>query len=155
MNKLCFFPTIFGPLIEVQIPLLPHERSVRSRWSKRSKTDRPISTCQTWKDASKEIREVSGKLTTDINLVKSTRIHEVDVLPNGRKHSHDEYDHTLDMERVVVACPANAVGNICKRYNWMANAILPTFVYADGHHPNSRYMHSVLCSDGTIIEDQH
>ena len=38
---------------------------------------------------------------------------------------------------------------------WLANAILTTFVYANGQHSNSGRMHTVLHSNGTVIEEKH
>ena len=64
-----------------------------------------------WKYAGKEIWEIFGRLTTDIDLCKSTHIHEVEVLSDGRKHIHGKFDHTLDVNHVVFVCPAKAVGN--------------------------------------------
>lgn len=77
------------------------------------------------------------------------------VLPNGKKRVRDEFDNVLDVDRVVFACPANAVGNIHKAAGWLANAIFSTPVYADDHHPDSGHMHAVLHSDGSVIESQH
>ena len=48
---------------------------------------------------------------------------------------------------MVFTCPANTVGNIYKRCGWLANTILST--------PHAGHMHTVLHSDGTVIEEQH
>eukprot|EP00804_Cyclotella_cryptica_P003752 CCRYP_008922-RA/>CCRYP_008922-RA protein AED:0.11 eAED:0.11 QI:0/0/0/1/1/1/4/0/450 len=71
------------------------------------------------------------------------------VLPNGKKRIHDEFDNTLDVDRVVFACPANSVGSIYKQCGWLANTIFSTLVYADDHHPDS-----VIHSDGTVIDER-
>ena len=155
VDELRPFPAVFGPLIEAQVPLLPNANNARAFQLKRSETDCHITTCQTWKDAGKGIREVFVKLTADIDLRESTLIREVEVLPDGRKRIHDKFNRTLDVDRVVFACPTNAVGNIYKRCGWLANTILSTSVYADNHHPDSGHMHAVLHSDGTVIEEQH
>lgn len=154
VDELRPFPAVFGPLIEAQIPLLPNKDNAQSFKSVRSDNDCNITTCQTWKDAGKGIREVFDKLVKDIDLRENTRIREVEVLPNGKKRVHDEYDNYIDVDRVVFACPANAVGNIYKRCGWLANTIFSTLVYADDHHPDSGHMHAVLHSDGTVIDER-
>lgn len=83
---------------------------------------------------------------------QNTRVREVEVLGNGKKRIHDEFDNTIDVDRVVFACPANAVGNMYKQAGWLANTIFSTLVYADDHHPDSGHMHAVLHSDGTVID---
>ncbi|KAK1745800.1 putative fatty acid hydroxylase-related protein [Skeletonema marinoi] len=155
VDELRPFPAVFGPLIEAQIPLLPNKDNAQSFKSDRNDNDCNITTCQTWKDAGKGIREVFDKLVQDIDLREDTRIREVEVLPNGKKRVHDEFDNYIDVDRVVFACPANAVGNIYKRAGWLANTIFSTLVYADDHHPDSGHMHAVLHSDGTVIEEQY
>jgi len=155
VDELRPFPAVFGPLIEAQIPLLPNKDNTQSFKSSRSEKDCNITTCQTWKDAGKGIREVFDKLTKDIDLRENTRILDVEVLPNGKKRIHDEYDNTMDVDRVVFACPANAVGNIYKQCGWLANTIFSTLVYADDHHPDSGHMHAVLHSDGSVIEERY
>ena len=155
VDELRPFPAVFGPLIEAQIPLLPNKDNAQLFRSSRSENDCNITTCQTWKDAGKGIREVFDKLTKDIDLRENTRIREVEVLPNGKKRIHDEYDNTMDVDRVVFACPANAVGNIHKRAGWLANTIFSTVVYADDHHPDSGHMHAVIHSDGSVIDERY
>lgn len=152
VDELRPFPAVFGPLIEAQIPLHPNKDNAQSFSSSRSEKDCNITTCQTWKDAGKGIREVFDKLTKDIDLRENTRIRDVEVLPNGKKRVHDEFDNAIDVDRVVFACPANAVGNIYKRAGWLANTIFSTLVYADDHHPSSGHMHAVLHSDGSVID---
>ena len=154
VDELRPFPAVFGPLIEAQIPLLPNKDNAQSFKSNRSDSDCNITTCQTWKDAGKGIREVFDKLVQDIDLRENTRIREVEVLPNGKKRVHDEFDNYIDVDRVVFACPANAVGNIYKKAGWLANTIFSTLVYADDHHPDSGHMHAVLHSDGTVIDER-
>jgi predicted NAD/FAD-binding protein/cytochrome b involved in lipid metabolism len=154
VDELRPFPAVFGPLIEAQIPLLPNKDNAQSFKSARSDNDCNITTCQTWKEAGKGIREVFEKLVKDIDLRENTRIREVEVLKNGKKRVHDEFDNYIDVDRVVFACPANAVGNIYKRCGWLANTIFSTLVYADDHHPDSGHMHSVLHSDGTVIDER-
>ena len=155
VDELRPFPAVFGPLIEAQIPLLPNASNAQSFESHRSEKDCNITTCQTWKDAGKGIREVFDKLTKDVDVRENTRIREVQILANGKKRIHDEYDNTMDVDRVVFACPANAVGNIYKQCGWLANTIFSTLCYADDHHPDSGHMHAVLHSDGTVIEQQY
>ena len=93
--------------------------------------------------------------STDINLYTSTYIHEVEVLSKGRKHIHDKYNHTLNVDHMVFACLAIVVVNIYKRCGCLASAIPSAFVYVNDHDPDSGHIHTVLHSDGTTIEDQH
>jgi predicted NAD/FAD-binding protein len=79
----------------------------------------------------------------------------VEVLPNGKKRVHDEHDGYVDVDRVVFACPANAVGNIYKQHGALEEAIWSTPVYADDHHPSSGHMHSVMHSDSSVIDPKH
>jgi predicted NAD/FAD-binding protein len=155
VDELRPFPAVFGPLIEAQIPLLPNDENTRSFASSRSDKDCNITTCQTWKDAGKGIREVFRMLTEDLDLRENTRILNVEVLPNGKKRIRDEYDNVMDVDRVVFACPANAVGNIHKHAGWLANTIFSTLVYADDHHPDSGHMHAVIHSDGSVIDERY
>ena len=164
VDELRPFPAVFGPLIEAQIPLLPNRRATpylidgdntQSFTSSRSDTDCNITTCQTWKDAGNGIREVFAKLTKDVDLRENTRILNVEVLPNGKKRIVDEYDNIIDVDRVVFACPANAIGNIHKSAGWLANTIFSTLVYADDHHPDSGHMHAVIHSDGSVIDERY
>ena len=155
VDELRPFPAVFGPLIEAQIPLIPNGENTWQGPSKRGDADCNITTCVTWKDAGKGIREVFDKLVDGVTLKEDTRIREVEVLPNGKKRIHDEYDNYIDVDRVVFACPANAVGNIYKKHGKLEDVILSTPVYADDHHPSSGHMHAVMHSDGTVIEDKY
>ena len=164
VDELRPFPAVFGPLIEAQIPLLPNRRATpylidrdntQSFTSSRSDTDCNITTCQTWKDAGNGIREVFAKLTKDVDLRENTRILNVEVLPNGKKRIVDEHDNIIDVDRVVFACPANAIGNMHKSAGWLANTIFSTVVYADDHHPDSGHMHAVIHSDGSVIDERY
>jgi len=155
VDELRPFPAVFGPLIEAQIPLLPNPTNATSFSSHRSPRDCKLTTCQTWKDAGKGIRQVFDLLTSDIDLRENTRVLDVQILPNGKKRIHDEYDRHIDVDRVVFACPANAIGNMHKTAGWLANAIFSTFVYADDHHPDSGHMHPVMHSDGTVIDEKY
>jgi hypothetical protein len=93
--------------------------NTQSFTSSRSTTDCNIMTCQTWKDAGKGIREVFTKLIKGVDLRENTRILNVKVLKNGKKRIHDEYDNIINVDRVVFACPANAIGNIHKSAGWL------------------------------------
>ena len=80
----------------------------------------------TWKDAGKGIREVFTRLVEGIDLREDIRVREVEVLANGKKRVHDEHDGYIDVDRVVFACPANAVGNIYKKHGILEDVILAT-----------------------------
>jgi predicted NAD/FAD-binding protein/cytochrome b involved in lipid metabolism len=155
VDELRPFPAVFGPLIEAQIPLLPDQTNTWRGRSKRSEADCNITTCVTWKDAGKGIRQVFDLLVRGVDLREGVRIREVEVLPNGKKRVHDENDGHVDVDRVVFACPANAVGNIYKKHGALEDAILSTPVYADDHHPSSGHMHAVMHSDGSVIDEKH
>jgi predicted Rdx family selenoprotein len=71
------------------------------------------------------------------------------------KRIRDEYNNVMDVDPVVFACPANAVGNIHKRAGWLANTIFSTLVYTDDHHPDSGHMHAVIHSDGSVIDERY
>jgi len=153
VDELRPFPAVLGPLIEAQIPLLPNKTNTRQGPSSRSPNDSTITTCVTWKDAGKGIRKVFDLLVKDVTLKENTRIREVQVLPNGKKRIFDEHDSYIDVDRVIFACPSNAVGNIFKNHTKVmyANTILSTPVYADDHHPSTGHMHAVMHSDGSVI----
>lgn len=59
----------------------------------------------------------------------------------------------MDVDRVIFACPANAVGNILKGHGPLEDAILSTPVYADDHHPATGHMHAVMHSDPSVRDD--
>lgn len=157
VDELRPFPAVFGPLIEDQIPLLPNSTNSWKGSSTRGENDCNISTCVTWKDAGKGIREVFDRLVKDVTLKEDTRVREVKILPNGKKRVFDEHDSYIDVDRVVFACPSNAVGNIFKDHTKVAfaNTILSTPVYADDHHPSGGHMHAVMHSDGTVIPKEY
>ena len=157
VDELRPFPAVFGPLIEDQIPLLPNNSNTWQGPSSRSPQDSNITTCVTWKDAGKGIRKVFDLLVKDVSVKENTRIREVQVLPNGKKRVFDENDSYIDVDRVVFACPANAVGNIYKDHikAMYANTILSTPVYADDHHPSTGHMHAVMHSDSNVIPPEY
>jgi len=154
VDELRPFPAVFGPLIEAQIPLNPNLSNTWRGSSEKGENDCNITTCVTWKDAGKGIREVFDKLMIGADLRENTRVREVQILPNGKKRIHDEFDGYIDVDRVVFACPCNAVGNIYKDHGKLEEAILSTPVYADDHHPASGHMHAVMHSDGSVVEEK-
>lgn len=155
VDELRPFPAVFGPLIEAQIPLNPNGENTWKGSSKRGDTDCNITTCVTWKDAGNGIREVFAKLTKDVDLRENTRILNVEILPNGKKRVHTEYDKYVDVDRVIFACPSNAIGNMYKKHGNLEEMILSTPVYADDHHPSSGHMHAVMHSDGSVIDEKY
>jgi len=157
VDELRPFPAVFGPLIEDQIPLLPNKNNSWKGSSPRGDKDCNITTCVTWKDAGKGIRRVFDLLTKDVTLREDTRIRQVVVLPNGKKRIYDEFDSFIDVDRVVFACPSNAVGNIFKEHKKVpfADTILSTPIYADDHHPSTGHMHAVMHSDGSVIPEEY
>jgi len=155
VDELRPFPAVFGPVIESQIPLLPNKSNCWQGKSKRGENDCNINTCVTWKDAGKGIREVFDRLTSGIDLRENTRVLDVKVLPNGKKRVYDENDKYVDVDRVIFACPVNAIGNIHKSHSELADTILATPIYADDLHPSSGHMHAVMHSDSSVIESEH
>lgn len=156
VDELRPFPAVFGPLIEAQIPLNPNASNTwQGKSEQRGEQDCNITTCVTWKDAGKGIRQVFDLLVEKVDVKENIRVREVEVLPNGKKRVHDEYDNYIDVDRVVFACPSNAVGNIYKSHGKLEEMIFSTPVYADDHHPSSGHMHAVMHSDGTVVEEPY
>ena len=83
-----------------------------------------------------------------MDVKTATRVVDVQVLPSGKKLVRDEYDNTMEVDRVIFACPSNAVGNILKSHGPLEDTILSAPVYADDHHPSTGHMHAVMHSDG-------
>ena len=151
VDELRPFPAVFGPLIEAQIPLLPNGSNTWQGASEKSQNDCNITTCVTWKNAGVGIREVFRRLVSNVDLKENARVREVIVMPNGKKRVIDENEDFVDVDRVVFACPANAVGNILKKHGALEDIIFNTPVYADDHHPSTGHMHAVMHSDASVI----
>jgi hypothetical protein len=154
VDELRPFPSVFGPLIEAQIPLLPNSSNTWQGSSDKSPTDCNITTCVTWKDAGVGIRSVFKKLVSGVEVRDHARVREVIVMPNGKKRVYDEHDQFVEVDRVVFACPANAIGNILKKHGTLEEIILNTPVYADDHHPSTGHMHAVMHSDASVIDER-
>jgi cytochrome b involved in lipid metabolism len=155
VDELRPFPAVFGPIIEMQIPLLPNASNTWQGPSVRSPHDANITTCVTWKEGGKGIRRTFDLLVRDVTLREKTRVREVSVLPSGKKRVFDEFDNYVDVDRVVFACPSNAVGNIYKKHGVLEDIIFSTPVYADDHHPGSGHMHSTMHSDASVIDAEY
>jgi hypothetical protein len=157
VDELRPFPAVFGPLIEAQIPLIPHKNDGRTfnGPTKKDSDDCNITTCVTWKDAGKGMRDVFARLTEKVDVKTATRVVDVKVLPNGKKLVRDEYDNVMEVDRVIFACPSNAVGNILKDHGPLEDTILSAPVYADDHHPSTGHMHAVMHSDGSVIDEKY
>jgi predicted NAD/FAD-binding protein len=154
VDELRPFPAVFGPIIEQQIPLMPNPSNSWNGNSPKSDEDCKLTTCHTWKDAGNGLRNVFAKLTEHCDLKTSTRIREVTVLPSGKKRVHDEFDKCIEVDRVIFACPCNAIGNILKNHGTYEDIILSTPVYADDHHPATGHMHAVVHSDGSVVSPE-
>ena len=63
----------------------------------------------------------------------------------------DEHGHCTIADRIIFACPSNAVGNMHKGHNWYEEAMLAVPEYADDHHPGTGHMHAVMHNDGSIV----
>lgn len=154
VDELRPFPAVFGPLIEDQIPLLPNAKNSWQGSSGKSDNDCNITTCVTWKDAGVGIRAVFQMLVDGVTVKDNARVREVVVMPNGMKRVYDEHDNFVEVDRVIFACPANAIGNILKKHGTLEDIILNTPVYADDHHPTTGHMHAVMHSDPTVIDPE-
>lgn len=141
-DKLDNLVCVAGPVIEQNIPLLPKADNT---------SNSVITTCETWADAGIGIREVFAKLTTNCDVKVDTRVLKVSEKPNGQMTVIDEHGGMGDFERVVFACPSNAVGNMLEGHNWVEDAILATPEYADDHHPGVGHMHAVMHNDASVI----
>jgi len=155
VDELRPFPAVFGPLIEAQIPLNPTKENTWQGSSVRSESDCNITTCVTWKDAGKGIRQVFDKLIENVTTYKNTRVRQIEILPSKKIRVYDEYDNHKDVDRVIFACPSNAVGNIYKQHGTLEDIILSTPVYADDHHPASGHMHAVMHSDSNVLDEKY
>jgi len=151
VDELRPFPAVFGPLIEAQIPLNPNSNNAWKGPSTRSPNDCNLTTCVTWKDAGKGIRQVFAQLVENVDVRENTRVTNIDILPNGQKRVYDEFDQYVDVDRVIFACPSNAVGNIHKSHGFLEDIIFSTPVYADDHHPSTGHMHGVMHSDASVL----
>jgi hypothetical protein len=109
----------------------------------------------TWKDAGVGIRAVFQKLVEGVTVKDNARVREVVVLPNGQKRVIDEHNNFVDVDRVIFACPANAIGNMLKKHGTLEEIILNTPVYADDHHPSTGHMHAVMHSDSSVIDERY
>ena len=154
VDELRPFPAVFAPLIEMQIPLNPTAANSWQGESPKSPHDCHITTCVTWKDAGNGIREVFARLVEGVALKENVRVLEVRVLPNGKKRVVDEDSNSIDVDRVVFACPVNAVGNMLKAHGALEDVILSTPVYADDHHPATGHMHAVMHSDPSVLDPE-
>jgi len=155
VDELRPFPAVFGPLIEAQIPLNPNKANSWQGSTEKGENDCHLTTCVTWKDAGKGIRETFAKMVEGVEVRDDLRITTVEVLPSGKKRVYDEHDGYVDVDRVVFACPSNAVGNILKKHGALEEAILSTPVYADDHHPSTGHMHAVMHSDPSVIAPEY
>ena len=148
-DKLDNMVAVTGPLIERCIPLLPDE-------SNSCQNPPKCNTCETWANAGDGVREVFSKLTAKCTVKVSTRV--VDVKPDVARGVHtvsDDAGGVAEFDRVVFACPSNAVGNMLKDHNWVEDAILAVPEYADDHHPGQGHMHAVMHNDASIIDARY
>eukprot|EP01063_Lacrimia_lanifica_P032337 TRINITY_DN550_c3_g1_i1.p1 TRINITY_DN550_c3_g1~~TRINITY_DN550_c3_g1_i1.p1 ORF type:complete len:754 (+),score=323.05 TRINITY_DN550_c3_g1_i1:199-2262(+) len=147
-DKLDNMVAVTGPLIESQIPLNPVEGY------NTAPNPRRLTTCETWADAGVGIQEVFEKLTRNVKVFVNTRVLKVfRDEKTGTITLSDEYGGGGEFDRVVFACPCNAVGNIHEEHNWIEGAILGSPEYADDHHPSTGHMHAIMHNDASIIPE--
>lgn len=154
VDELRPFPAVFGPIIEEQIPLIPHAGNSWQGKSGKSEQDCKLTTCHTWKEAGHGLRKTFKKLTDNCDLKTNTRVREVTVLSSGKKRVYDEFDKFIDVDRVIFACPSTTIGNILKKHGSLESIIFSTPVYADDHHPSTGHMHALVHSDSTVISPE-
>lgn len=157
VDELRPFPAVFGPIIEQQIPLNPNSEN---SWHGASPSKGPdhckLTTCVTWKHAGNGIRAVFGKLVRGVDVNLDTRVVAVELMPDGTKRIIDDRDGVRTVDRVVFACPCNAVGNMLKLPDtYLEDIILSSPEYADDHHPDSGHMHAVMHSDASVIDERY
>lgn len=145
-DKLDKMPAVIGPQVESQIPLLPTPANAEAS---------VITTCETWAEGGKGIRAAFAKMTAQCDVRTSTRVVDVQILSDGTKRVYDEFGGYADFERVVFACPCNAVGNMHKGHNWLEDVILATPSYADDYHPGQGHMHAVMHNDASVIDPKY
>jgi len=142
----------------------------------------------TWKDAGAGIREVFTKLVDGVDVRTDTRVLSVEVLRGAEEREGsrtacghredfgglrvmDEHDRVEVVDRVVFACPCNAIGNMLKRDDpapgdasgrpvpstatKLLHTVLNAPVYADDHHPSAGHMHAVMHSDDSVIDQRY
>jgi predicted NAD/FAD-binding protein/cytochrome b involved in lipid metabolism len=142
-DKLDNMVAVTGHMIEQNIPLLPDEFNTKNN---------VVTTCETWADAGKGLREVFTKLHKGVAVKENTRVLKVDTdEKDGQIHVRDEHGNSDTFDRVIFACPCNAVGNMLERHNWIEETVLSVPEYADDHHPATGHMHAVMHNDSGII----
>jgi predicted NAD/FAD-binding protein len=145
-DKLDNMSAVTGPLIEPSIPLNPASSNAENA---------RLTTCETWADAGVGIREAFAKMTEGVTVLEDTRVLKVHITDGGQKRVLDEHNGCADFDRVVFACPCNAVGNIHEGHNWYEDSLLATPEYADDHHPGDGHMHAYMHSDASIIDEKY
>jgi predicted NAD/FAD-binding protein/cytochrome b involved in lipid metabolism len=141
-DKLDKMPAVIGPAIERQIPLIPDSHNAK---------DAVVTTCETWAEGGKGIRTAFERMTKGSDVRTATRVVDVQLLRDGTKRVYDEFGGHADYDRVVFACPCNAIGNILKSHNWIEDVVLATPSYADDFHPGTGHMHSIMHNDASVI----
>lgn len=141
-DKLDNMSAVTAPMIEMNIPLNPTPNNTRNN---------RITTCDTWARAGDGILEVFDKLTAGCRVRTNTRVVDVYVDAEGKIIVSDEHGGRGTFDRVVFACPCNAVGNMYKQHGAIAGAILAAPEYADDFHPATGHMHAVMHNDASVI----
>ncbi|KAJ8605089.1 hypothetical protein CTAYLR_000369 [Chrysophaeum taylorii] len=153
VDELRPFPAVFGPIIQRQIPLIP---TPDTTWHGADRLKGPnhckLTTCVTWKNAGNGIREVFEKLVRRVDVSLDTRVLSVHVLDDGSKRVVDDKDGVRVVDRVVFACPCNAITTILENRGPVEDVILASPDYADDRHPSSGHMHAVMHSDPSVID---
>lgn len=145
-DKLDNMCAVIAPIIEVNIPLNPIPENSK---------DRVITTCETWADAGKGIREVFEKLTKDATVYTGTRVLDVKMNDDDTKTVYDETGRSTVVDKVVFACQCTAIGNMHKQHNWIEESMLAVPEYADDWHPGTGHMHAIMHNDPTIVPEEY
>lgn len=141
-DKLDNMVCVAGPVLHDTIPLNPTPKNSK---------DRVLTSCLTWENSGAGLRTAFQRLTKDVEVKLETRVLSVEESSNGKVQIFDEHGESKMFDRVVFACPVNAVGNMMKGHNWIEDSILSVPEYADDYHPSTGHMHSIIHNDASII----
>eukprot|EP00666_Eupelagonemidae_sp_cell4sb_P002688 gene2688-2531_t len=84
---------------------------------------------------------------------KGTRVLKVDVSGPVKKVS-DEFGQTAEFDRVVFACPSNAVGNMLQGHSWVEDTLLRSTEYADDLDFFGGHMNASVHEDSSVLPAQ-
>merc|ERR1712232_381429 len=104
----------------------------------------------TWKDGGNGIKKLYGNMTKDATVKTNTRVLKVKA-DQQRKQVVDEFGQVAEFDRVVFACPSNAVGNMLEGHSWIEDTLMRTSEYADDFDFVGGHLNAVVHEDGTVL----